>query len=325
MSGNAISEISRTPFLCWAKGTGVLLEAWGGSADIARVRRIVIACGSVGLTGFMKNDPHTPLANTTKEQLIGQCMPVRHKVGTAALALLVKRHGYRNACTITGYSRGSVWARLRPEQAKVPRGKRAVKTVEVKWHLEYTPAANAPSEFGIVTTLRRNLRAYLARAERIGDLSSIRSHRVKTAGAHIKRITSSLTRLALLHLCHAERAVQNVPWATLSPEHVVHVSLCVRNIQERIVQVLALMLLRRDTKAYKEIPRIYRSNRVAITICAQTFAIENPVPPKKMTYTKIAATSDRNREQIKKIETEAFRKLKPLLKPEWEDLMAYLS
>jgi hypothetical protein len=72
-----------------------------------------------------------PLVSLT-EQLIAHAEPIRPEDNVQILARLVEEHGYRKASIITGRSRGYLWARLRPEQATIPRGRGVVKTIEVQ-------------------------------------------------------------------------------------------------------------------------------------------------------------------------------------------------
>jgi hypothetical protein len=172
--------------------------------------------------------------------------------------------------------------------------------------------------------LRQNLETFLNRAERIGKLSTMADRKAMTMEAHLKRINTALARLAMLQLIHAERAINMVPWQTLSPEDVARVFLSIANIQERIVEILAVMLRWRDPEAFPEIPQHCQVSPPNIVICRQTLRRDNSCRNRNMTYETIAATHHTTREQIKKTETEALRKLKRLLKSEWNDLSARL-
>lgn len=268
----------------------------------------------------MKHDPNTPSLVNLTEQLIAHSETIQREDNVQTLARLVEEHGYRKASIITGRSRGYLWARLRPKQAAIPRGRGVVKTIEVQWLRNSTARTDISSEPAIIGVLRQNLETFLNRAERIGKLSTMADRKAKTMEAHLKRINTSLARLALLQLKHAERAIKMVPWQTLSPEDVARVFLFIANLQERIVQILAVMLLWRDPEAFPEIPQHCQVSPPNIVICRQTLRRHNSRRNRNMTYENIAAIHHTTREQIKKTETEALRKLKRLLKSEWNDL-----
>jgi hypothetical protein len=273
----------------------------------------------------LNRNPDIPSKAAPTEQLIAHWRPLLRDKDTATLALLVAQYGYRTASRISGRSRGALWAQLRPEQAKIPRGRKTVRIIEVRWAGNCTQALVPTGEPAIISRLRLNLGTFLTRAERLGGLSTMQNRKAKTMAAHLGRINKALARLAIIHLHHAERATQRVPWATLLPEDVERVFLSLANLQERIVQILAVMLLWRNPKAYREIRPIYQTNSSTIRICPQTLEIPTPQLTQKMTYNEIAAVSHTTREKIKIVETKALQKLRRLLEPEWDDLSGYLS
>jgi hypothetical protein len=74
----------------------------------------------------MNNTPNIPTKDTPAEQLIAHWRPLLANNKSDMIPLIVAHYGYRKASILTGLSRGALWARLRPEQAKRPRGPRAV-------------------------------------------------------------------------------------------------------------------------------------------------------------------------------------------------------
>jgi hypothetical protein len=187
------------------------------------------------ITAVMKNTSNTPAKDTPIEQLIAHWRPILLDNKNETIPLVVGRYGYRKASIIAGLSRGTLWAWLRPEQAKILRGRRALRKVEVRWNLQQNAAANSTREPAIIGALRQNLETFLNRAERIGNLSTAQNRKAKSVGAHFKRIKTSLAHLAMLHIQHAERTSQGVLWSALSPEEVTLASLCLTNLQERIL------------------------------------------------------------------------------------------
>lgn len=182
------------------------------------------------------------------------------------VADLVATYGYRNAAAISGYSRGRLWAVIRPEVAKIPRGARVVPTLDIQWVNRDDQTNLHEQDHHAICRIRSTIKTMISRLEAVAPMSANkRLQGNRTAGAHLRRVNTMLVQIVDHHINMIERTIASVNWDQLPPEVQNKIHQVQTNAQEAALGILEAILLRpNDASALSE--RLHAEGRLSLCI-----------------------------------------------------------